>query len=155
MHLKRVKAGVLLYSLLIASIFTLLIQFYMHRVIASERQHQAHITQNHARLVAELTKEMAHEKTGQLIFNAGKSNYEINGNQLLVTVQIDSEQYQFHFLDHQRNKEKEKLDKDSTEETNSISYRDFDLRAEIGVTEKVNDLKEQTEETVDIKDNQD
>ncbi|MGT2866057.1 competence type IV pilus minor pilin ComGG [Streptococcus fryi] len=155
MRLKRVKAGVLLYSLLIASIFTLLIQFYMHRVIASERQHQAHITQNHARLVAELTKELAHEKTGQLTFNAGKSNYEINGNQLLVTVQIDSDQYQFHFLHHQGNKEKEKLDKNGTEETHSISDRDFDLRAEIGVTEKANDLKEQTEETTDIKDNQD
>ena len=34
---KRVKAGVLLYALLMAAVFSLLLQFYLHRQVAERR----------------------------------------------------------------------------------------------------------------------
>lgn len=38
---QQVKAGILIYALLMAAIFALLLQFYLGRVVAMERQHQA------------------------------------------------------------------------------------------------------------------
>ena len=35
--MKKVKAGVLLYALLMAAIFSLLLQFYLHRQVAERR----------------------------------------------------------------------------------------------------------------------
>lgn len=38
---KRLRAGVLIYALLMAAIFILLLQFYLDRVVANQRQNKA------------------------------------------------------------------------------------------------------------------
>ena len=41
---KQVRGGVLLYALFMAGIFTLLLQVYLERVVASSRQNQAQMS---------------------------------------------------------------------------------------------------------------
>ncbi len=41
LFMKKIKAGVLLYALFMSAIFSLFLQFYLNRVVATERQNQA------------------------------------------------------------------------------------------------------------------
>jgi hypothetical protein len=91
--LKRpVKAGILLYALLMAAIFALVLQFYLGRVVAMERQHQAQISANQAYLMAELTKDLAKETTGQITFDKGTANYEFQDEHLHVVIKMTNHQ---------------------------------------------------------------
>lgn len=92
---KRVKAGVLLYALLMASVFTLVLQFYSYRVVASERQLQAQLLQAKADLIAVLTKELATAEKGNYHFADGDSRYRYEENTLMVDVRVDQQTYTF------------------------------------------------------------
>ena len=56
--MRQVRAGILLYAMLMAAIFALLLQFYLGRVVASERQHQAQLKHAQAYLMAEISRIM-------------------------------------------------------------------------------------------------
>lgn len=89
---RQVKAGILIYALLMAAIFALLLQFYLGRVVAMERQHQVQLSASQAYLMAELTKDLAKEDTGHLTFDQGVADYNFQDNQLQVVVKLPNQQ---------------------------------------------------------------
>lgn len=116
MHLmKKVKAGVLLYALLMAAIFSLLLQFYLNRVLATERQNQSQLSAGKAYLIAELTQDLAKDNSGQFTFNYGNSNYQRKNQQILIEVHLKNGQsYHYHFKEED-DKTKEKMTERSAE----------------------------------------
>lgn len=120
---KKVKAGVLLYALLMASIFTLLLQFYLHRVVAAERQLQAQTLQSKAMLMAELTKDLAEGQSGSCQFSEGKSSYEKTTEHLQVTVTLNHKTYHYSYLNAQEDDEKDKQS-DSDPALDSLPSKD-------------------------------
>ncbi|CDO19093.1 Uncharacterized protein BN963_SGAL_02301 [Streptococcus gallolyticus] len=102
---RQVKAGILIYALLMAAIFALLLQFYLGRVVAMERQHQAQLSASRAYLMAELTKDLAKEDTGHLTFDQGVADYNFQDNQLQVVVKLPNQQ-EFDYVFQSVQKEK-------------------------------------------------
>ncbi|MGT2743550.1 competence type IV pilus minor pilin ComGG [Streptococcus plurextorum] len=96
---KKVKAGILLYALLMSAIFVLFLQFYLGRVLAVERQHQAQSASSVAYLVAQVTSDMATGDSGALTFDQATSSWERKENILLVKVNLVSgEEYAYSFV---------------------------------------------------------
>lgn len=89
---KRVKGGVLIYALLMSAVFTLLLQFYLSRLVAAQEQIVAMEASNKAYLMAHLTQKNRLEARGQLQFSEGHSLYEEKQEQLLVTVALKTGQ---------------------------------------------------------------
>lgn len=102
---RQVKAGILIYALLMAAIFALLLQFYLGRVVAMERQHQVQLSASQAYLMAELTKDLAKEDTGHLTFDQGVADYNFQDNQLQVVVKLPNQQ-EFDYVFQSVQKEK-------------------------------------------------
>lgn len=88
-----------------AAIFALLLQFYLGRVVAMERQHQAQLSASRAYLMAELTKDLAKEDTGHLTFDQGVADYNFQENQLQVVVKLPNQQ-EFDYVFQSVQKEK-------------------------------------------------
>lgn len=105
---RQVKAGILLYALLMAAIFALLLQFYLGRVVASERQHQAQIKSAQAYLMAEMSKDLADEESGQYQFDKGT----VKDKLLVETVTLGSKE-EFQYTFYLPKKEKQALEKES------------------------------------------
>ena len=81
---KQVRGGVLLYALFMAGIFTLLLQVYLERVVASSRQNQAQIVASQSRLMAEMTMALVDKEAGSFSFSQGTTTYEVKGKQVIV-----------------------------------------------------------------------
>ncbi|MGT2930006.1 competence type IV pilus minor pilin ComGG [Streptococcus dentasini] len=99
MHLrKQVEAGVLIYALLMAAIFVLLLQFYLERLVANQRQNQALESNAQAYLMAQMIAKEASDSSGQYSFNQGKAIYQQGDQFLRVTVELsDGGRYTYDF----------------------------------------------------------
>lgn len=67
----RVKAGILLYALLISSIFLLLVQVYLEQVNAFKREYLLQIDNSKAYMMAEYTRKSFLNERGQIVFDSG------------------------------------------------------------------------------------
>lgn len=103
---KRVRAGVLLYALLISAIFALVLNLYLGAVLANHQQNQALSQTSQAYLMADLAKSQE-EETGQLNFEQGQVTYQTKGDKRQVTVSLDGRTYQFEFLQKPKDKKQE------------------------------------------------
>ncbi|MGF0088451.1 competence type IV pilus minor pilin ComGG [Streptococcus hyointestinalis] len=93
---RKVKAGVLLYALLMAAIFTLLLQFYLGRVRASHIQQLAQEEASKAYLIATIVKD---QKDANLTVEGAQVTVESKNERLDVTVTLSSKgryHYTFH-----------------------------------------------------------
>ena len=72
---KKVRAGVLLYAITIAGIFSLLLQFYLNRQVAHHQDYALNKEKLLAFAIAKRTYEKASSESGQQLFNAGKATY--------------------------------------------------------------------------------
>lgn len=107
----KVKAGILLYALFMAAVFSLLLQFYLNRQVANQRLFQANRERTEAYALAVLTKEAVTEESGQLAFDKGNTQYRRQGNMLEVSSQLaNKKSYSFYF---ESKKEPEKKAKDA------------------------------------------
>ena len=107
----KVKAGILLYALFMAAVFSLLLQFYLNRQVTNQRLFQANRERTEAYALAVLTKETATEENGQLAFDKGNTQYRRQGNMLEVSSQLANQKsYSFYF---ESKKESEKKAKDA------------------------------------------
>lgn len=100
MYLKsRVEAGVLLYSLLMASIFILIIQAYISQTNRLQAEHQTHLAMAKAYVMAEMTKACHFEKEkGQITYNTGTVAYLNKTNQLQLQISVEGGfDYSFNF----------------------------------------------------------
>lgn len=99
---KRLRAGVLIYALLMAAIFILLLQFYLDRVVANQRQNKALEQNSQAYLIAQLVKEQANQPSGQMTFEQGQASYHKDGKLLSVKVSLsDGASYSYDFVENE------------------------------------------------------
>lgn len=99
MLLKRqVKAGVLLYALLMTAILSLVLTFYTHRLKAAYQLQRAQALSSQSYVLAELAKPLAKESQGRLRFDKGEVAYHYQGNKLMMTVISGGRQFDYHFL---------------------------------------------------------
>ena len=110
----KVKAGILLYALFMAAVFSLLLQFYLNRQVTNQRLFQANRERAEAYALAVLTKETVTEESGQLAFDKGSTHYRRQGNILEVSSQLANQKsYSFYFESKKEPEKKAKDDKPS------------------------------------------
>ena len=95
--MKKVKAGVLLYALLMAAIFSLLLQFYLHRQVAERRILKT--SQDRLRAYAlvqmALEKRKSDEKTSEIHLKSGTVQLKKDTGFLHAQAKMDGESYEF------------------------------------------------------------
>ena len=95
--MKKVKAGVLLYALLMAAIFSLLLQFYLHRQVAERRILKT--SQDRLRAYAlvqmALEKRKSDGKTSEIHLKSGVVQLQQNTDFLHAQAKMDGESYEF------------------------------------------------------------
>ena len=124
---KKVKAGVLLYAVTMAAIFSLLLQFYLNRQVA----HYQDYTLNKEKLIAfsmaKRTKDKAEQESGEVAFNLGQVSYQNKKTGLVMTVRTDKSQYEFLFpsvkIKEEKTDEKEEAETDSREKAEKKSEK--------------------------------
>lgn len=114
---KKVRAGVLLYAVTIAGIFSLLLQFYLNRQVAHHQDYALNKEKLLAFAIAKRTYEKASSESGQQSFNAGKATYRNDQKEFTAIVDTGKNQFEFHFSPLKRTDDKtKKTEKKSKEE---------------------------------------
>lgn len=116
---KKVKAGVLLYAVTIAAIFSLLLQFYLNRQIAHYQDYALNKEKLVAFAMAKRTKDKAEQESGEQVFNLGQVSYQNKKTGLVTRVRTDKSQYEFLFssvkIKEEKTDKKEEVVTDSSE----------------------------------------
>ena len=95
--MKKVKAGVLLYALLMAAIFSLLLQFYLHRQVAERRilKTSQERLRAYALVQLALEKRKSDEKTSEIHLKSGTVQLKKDTGFLHVQTEMNGESYEF------------------------------------------------------------
>ena len=94
---KKVRAGVLLYAVTIAGIFSLLLQFYLNRQVAHHQDYALNKEKLVAYAMAKRIYEKASSDSGQQSFDLGKATYRSDEKGFTTTVDTGKHQFEFHF----------------------------------------------------------
>ncbi len=94
---KKVKAGVLLYAVTLAAIFSLLLQFYLNRQVAHYQDYALNKEKLVAFAMAKRTKDKVEQESGEVAFNLGQISYQNKKTSLVTTVRTPRSQYEFLF----------------------------------------------------------
>lgn len=133
---KKVKAGVLLYALVMAGIFSLLFQFYLNRQVAHHRDYTLNKEKLLAFAIAKRTYEKATSESGQQSFNVGKSTYRNDEKGFTAIVDTGKNQFEFRFPPLKKTDDKtKKTEKKSKEE--SEKKKEEEVKKEATETFKV------------------
>lgn len=109
---KKVKAGVLLYAVTMAAIFSLLLQFYLNRQVAHYQDYALNKEKLVAFAMAKRTKDKVEQESGEQAFNLGQVSYQNKKISLVTRVRTPKSQYEFMFPSVKIKEEKtEKTDK--------------------------------------------
>ena len=111
---QKVKAGVLLYAVTMAAIFSLLLQFYLNRQVAHHRDYALNKEKLVAFAMAKRTKDKVEKESGEQTFNLGQVSYQNKKTSLVTTVHTPKSQYEFIFPSV-KIKEEKKVATDSSE----------------------------------------
>ena len=116
---KKVKAGVLLYAVTMAAIFSLLLQFYLNRQVAHYQDYALNKEKLVAFAMAKRTKDKVEQESGEQVFNLGQVSYQNKKTSLVTTVRTPKSQYEFLFpsvkIKEEKTDEKEEVATDSSE----------------------------------------
>ena len=113
---KKVKAGVLLYAVTMAAIFSLLLQFYLNRQVAHYQDYTLNKEKLLAFAMAKRTKDKVDKESGEQAFNLGQVSYQNKKTSLVTRVRTPKSQYEFLFPSVKIKEEKtEKVVTDSSE----------------------------------------
>lgn len=95
--MKKVKAGVLLYALLMAAIFSLLLQFYLHRQVAERRilKTSQERLRAYALVQLALEKRKSDEKTSEIHLKSGVVQLQQDTGFLHAQAEMNGESYEF------------------------------------------------------------
>lgn len=95
--MKKVKAGVLLYALLMAAIFSLLLQFYLHRQVAEKRILKTNQDRLRAYALVQLAieKGKSDEKASEIHLKSGTVQLKQDTGFLSAQAEMDGESYEF------------------------------------------------------------
>ena len=94
---KKVKAGVLLYAVTVAAIFSLLLQFYLNRQVSHHQDYALNKEKLVAFAMAKRTKDKIEQESGEQVFNLGQVSYQNKKIGLVTTVRTQKNQYEFIF----------------------------------------------------------
>ncbi len=115
---QKVKAGVLLYAVTMAAIFSLLLQFYLNRQVAYYKDYALNKEKLIAFAMAKRTKDKAEKESGEQVFNLGQVSYQNKKTGLVTTVRTPKSQYEFLFpsvkIKEEKTGKKEKVVTDSS-----------------------------------------
>ena len=133
---KKVRAGVLLYAVTIAGVFSLLLQFYLNRQVAHHQDYALNKEKLVAYAMAKRTYERASSESGQQSFDLGKANYRNDQKGFTAIVDTGKNQFEFRFPPLKKTDDKtEKTEKKSKEE--SEKKKEEQVKNEITETSKV------------------
>ena len=104
----KVRAGVLLYAVTIAGIFSLLLQFYLNRQVALHQDYALNQEKLLAFAMANRTYERANSESGQQSFDVGKASYRSDEKGFTTIVDTGKHQFEFHFPSSKKTEEKSK-----------------------------------------------
>lgn len=95
--MKKVKAGVLLYAILMAAIFSLLLQFYLHRQVAGKRILKTSQDRLRAYALVQLALEKGKgdEKASEIHLKSGVVQLQQDPGFLHAQAKMDGESYEF------------------------------------------------------------
>ena len=117
---KKVKAGVLLYAITIADIFSLLLQFYLNRQVTPHRDYALNKEKLVAFAMAKRTKDKVEQESGEQAFNLGQVSYQNKKASLTTVVRTPKSQYEFIFpsvkIKEEKTDKKEEVATSSSEE---------------------------------------
>ena len=113
---KKVRAGVLLYAITIAGIFSLLLQFYLNRQVAHHQDYALNKEKLVAYAMAKRTYEKASSDSGQQSFDLGKASYRSDEKGFTTTVDTGKHQFEFHFPSSKKIVEKSKKTENKSKE---------------------------------------
>ena len=115
---KKVKAGVILYAVTMAAIFSLLLQFYLNRQIAHYQDYALNKEKLVAFAMAKRTKDKAEKESGEQVFNLGQVSYQNKKTSLVTRVRTPKSQYEFLFpsvkIKEEKTEKKEEVATDSS-----------------------------------------
>lgn len=128
---KKVKAGVLLYAVIMAAIFSLLLQFYLNRQVAHYRDYALNKEKLIAFAMAKRTKDKVEQESGEQVFNLGQVSYQNKKTSLVTTVHTPKSQYEFLFPSVKIKEEKtEKKEEVATDSSNQAEKKKSEEKVE-------------------------
>ena len=128
---KKVKAGVLLYAITIAAIFSLLLQFYLNRQVTHHRDYALNKEKLIAFAMAKRTKDKVEQESGEQAFNLGQVSYQNKKTSLVMTVRTQKNQYDFIFPSVKIKEEKtEKKEEVATDSSEKVEKKKSDEKSE-------------------------
>ena len=113
---KKVRAGVLLYAITIAGIFSLLLQFYLNRQVALHQNYALNKEKLLGFAMAKRTYEKASSENGEQSFNVGKSTYRNDDKFFTTTIDTGKNKFEFHFSPLKKTGQKSKKIENKTKE---------------------------------------
>ena len=125
---KKVKAGVLLYAVTIAGIFSLLLQFYLNRQVAHHQDYALNKEKLLAFAMAKRTYEKATSENGEQSFNVGKSTYRNDEKFFTTIIDTGKNQFEFHFSPLKKTGQKSKKIENKTKESSEDKKEEQDKK---------------------------
>ena len=94
---KQIEAGILLYALFMSAVFSLLLQFYLHRQVAERRilKTSQERLRAYALVQLALEKRKSDEKTSEIHLKSGTVQLKKDTGFLHAQAEMDSESYEF------------------------------------------------------------
>ena len=115
---QKVKAGVLLYAVTMAAIFSLLLQFYLNRQVAHHKDFALNKEKLAAFAMAKRSKDKVEQESGERVFNLGKVRYHNTKTGFATSVRMSKGNYEFLFpqmkTQEKRTAKKEEVATDSS-----------------------------------------
>ena len=125
---QKVKAGVLLYAVTMAAIFSLLLQFYLNRQVSHHKDFALNKEKLLAFAMAKRSKDKAEQESGERAFNLGKVTYHNTKTGFATSVRMNKGNYEFLFPPMKTKEKKTDTEKqsltNSSEQTNQKASKD-------------------------------
>ena len=141
---KKVRAGVLLYAVTIAGIFSLLLQFYLNRQVAHHQDYALNKEKLLAFAMAKRIYERASSESGQQSFNVGKSTYRNDEKGFTTTISTEKNQFEFHFPSQKKTDQKSKKIENKSKE-GSEEKKEEQVKKEMAMSSKLAPFRNDTE----------
>ncbi len=128
---QKVKAGVLLYAVTMAAIFSLLLQFYLNRQVAYYQDYALNKEKLVAFAMAKRTKDKAEQESGEQVFNLGQVSYQNKKTNLVTKVRTPKSQYEFIFPSVKIKEEiKDKKEEGATDSSEKVEKKKSEKKPE-------------------------
>lgn len=128
---QKVKAGVLLYAVTMAAIFSLLLQFYLNRQVAHYKDYTLNKEKLVAFAMAKRSKDKAEQESGERVFNLGKVTYQNTKTGSATSVRVNKSNHEFLFPPMRtQEKKKDKKEEVATDSSNQAGKKKSEEKPE-------------------------